>query len=1109
MSISSNLTNLKIYKNSTQYSNPKTLPKIGSPPNINLKIKHPSLYNSTNSFYNLTGKQLLKTGIETSNSSEFFFRNYEHYLEKIKQRNKINSTLKTEFELNSMLYKLKNFYSEVIAMNKRKNESLIFLRKSLDFEEFKLNQVIEFQDIELPDEKISVRNFNELKLTKNEVEKQLRNLLKEKQHLDELIKNASEYFRTIEFMCEEEKNRFKEIKSETNTVEAKIHSVRQYQTIVDHNMGKENMKLTEEKILEDKIDKGIELVDEVNLDQKLKNEKLDKMIFEKERKIEELKNRLLELKKLNKLENLEYQNEIKRKIEKGLEFGQNQKMKEKRIAEIIYCLYLIQNYFFNEENFDRQKMMSSNEYKLIESKTFDIFLNTKKVIQGRNYNQNANIQLPISPAFSEKIAENNKLKLDINDNKKSEEEKKIDSESEEDENDEENKKSEALKGQTIGPGIFLTNLQKKLSLKNYPIEILNLEEQNKEKNKEVKRSNSFRNKKSDIFTYMNKIEVQNKSKKAINIKKQEKDKKQDNIEINIDLNNNNKTQNINNNKSEQSHSSSNSIGNKINIINYNASKKINDIEIPSLEELKEKFALIKINRKTLFNYNNKLTSKLNFYKLQFDQFHKKELELEYQRSLYYQKASKVIPKNFLAFKQLVKYKPELNEFLLKNRQFIEEVKNQNKKNKIKEMSKTITNMNPINNPEKTQVYNNETNNENNKYEVDIHFSENMDILISSSNRLILSNKDFFMKCNEYLRQIRTSLEPLANFEKKEKIEDNKKSIQDFLNNISQEEKELEDLINKMSHKNINDRYNLLNYIENLINYAQTQEELKQIFDINELNTDLLHKFYKDLQTKKIRSLFYKQFKIKKFPQLETEFNHFATISEDTIKHVKNIANIIEEIEKNDKINVLLSHRASKVKKRRDLTKLNSFGTTVNKTILPQNLKDSGKIDNLRYGQKNRVFNGFKTISLSSQKDTSYSELEFMEGGNIDEDDIPDNYTKKKVKIVKKRKFNSIEENIVNKLYSPFLKKTSYLRKLNKNMKGIKSMTTLNCQVNHTIRKRKSEVDILTHQMYIYNNPLVNPDKLANQTYNSLVGLAVRKHNKYRYDKNFLNPNLIY
>ena len=1100
MSISTNdPKNLKITKNTTQYSNNKILPKIGhSPSSINIGIKHPSLYNSTSSFFNMTGKQL-RAGAET-NSTDFFIRNYDHYLEKVKQRNKINSTLKTEFELNSLLYKLKNFYSDVVAMNKKKNESLIFLRKTLDFEEFKLNQVIEFQDIELPDEKISVRNFNELKLTKNEVEIQLRNLLKEKQHLDELIKNASEYFKTIEYMCEEEKNRFKEIKGETNIVEEKINNVRQYQRIVDYNMGKEKIKLSEEKILEDKLSKGLELVDEVNLNQKIKNEKLDKIIFEKERRVEELKSRLLEIKRLNKMENIEYQNEIKRKIEKGKEYGQNQRIKEKKIAEIIYCLYLIQNYFFNEEeDFDRKKMMNSNEYKLLESKSYDIFVNKNKIIKGRNFvSNNQNVNLPISPAFSEKITENNKFKLDMNENKKTSE-KEIDNkiESDEDENEEETKRKEK---KDKGPSIFITNLQKKLSLRNFPIQILNSDKTNKENTKEDKKSNSFRNKKSDIFIYMNKIETKNKIKKKIEKKNTEKEKNQTDIKIKIELNNHNNNQN--NNKEDQINSNKNT--NEDNI----STKKLNEIEIPSLEELKEKFALIKINRKTLFNYNSKLTSKLNFYKVQFNQYHKKELELEDQRSLNFQKASQVISKNFLAFKQLVKLKPELNKFLLKNRKFIEEVKAQNKKNKIKEMNKTITKMNPINNPETTQVYNNETNNENNKYEIDIQFSENMNLLISSSNRIIMAMKDFFMKCDDYLKQIKSAIETLANFEKKGNVEDG--SMQEYLKNISEEDSKLEELIKKMENNNIKDRNNLVNYIKNLIDYSQNEEELKNMFDINELNADLLYNFYKDLETKKIRSIFYKQFKLKNFPQLETEFNYFSVNSEDSLNRIKNLIKIVNDLEKSEHLNFILNQKASKNKRKmREMTKLNALSSTANKNILPQTSKDLGKIDNLRYLQKNRVFNGFRTISLSTQKDTSYSELEFMTGGKIDEDDIPDNYTKKKSKKIKKKKFSTIEENIVNKLYSPFLKKTSYLRKLNQNMKGIKSMTTLNCQVNHTLRKRKGEVDILTHQMYIYNNPLVNPDKLANQTYNSLVGLAVTKYNKYKYDKNFLNPDLIY
>jgi hypothetical protein len=159
--------------------------------------------------------------------------------------------------------------------------------------------------------------------------------------------------------------------------------------------------------------------------------------------------------------------------------------------------------------------------------------------------------------------------------------------------------------------------------------------------------------------------------------------------------------------------------------------------------------------------------------------------------------------------------------------------------------------------------------------------------------------------------------------------------------------------------------------------------------------------------------------------------------------------------------------------------------------------------NLRYispMQRSKIFQGFGTGT--SQKDTSYSELEFMRGGKIDEDDILDNQVEKKQKKIVRKRVNSIEENIVNKLYSPFLEKTWYLRKLNQNMKGIKSMTTYNCKANHTLRKRTGEVDIITHQMLIYNNPLINPNKLSNPTYNSLVKLAISTQNKYKKEKDF-------
>ena len=232
------------------------------------KFKFPNLYKSSSNFFSRNNQ---KKELNNDFSTDFYQRNYDNYLSKINRRNKFYiSKLMTETELNSLLYKLKSYYSDVLTINNKKEESLILLKQNLNIEQFKLNQVIEFQDIELPDEKISVRNFNELKLTKSEVEQQLKDLLKEKQNLDELLKNAGEYFKTIEYMCEDEKNRFMEIKKETNVIEERIHNVNQYQRIINYNLGKDKIKNEEEKEINTKLKQDIDLVEKVNMNQKKK-----------------------------------------------------------------------------------------------------------------------------------------------------------------------------------------------------------------------------------------------------------------------------------------------------------------------------------------------------------------------------------------------------------------------------------------------------------------------------------------------------------------------------------------------------------------------------------------------------------------------------------------------------------------------------------------------------------------------------------------------------------------------------------------------------------------------------------------------------------------------
>ena len=1094
------------FKIKTNYS----LPKIH---NTN-RAKYKKLYESSSSFYNTRQKDR-----KFDSTSDFFLRNYDNYLSKINRRSKFyNSKLMTETELNNLLYKLKSYYSDVITINNKKEESLILLKEALKFEQFKLNQVIEFQDIELPDEKISVKNFNELKLTKNEVEKKLRNLLKEKQNLDELLKNAGEYFKTIEYMCEDEKNRFMEIKKETNIIEERINNVNQYQRIVDYNLGKDKIKNEEEQEINMKLKQDIDLVEKVNSSQKKKNENLDKIIFEKEKEIEELKNRLIQLKKQNRKENDLYQNDIQQQIDKAKEVGEAQKIREKKCIEIIYCLCLIQNYFINEENFNRQNMQSSSEYKLLSNNKFDITITKKN-------RKESNAKLLNSPTHSEKN-ENIKYKLDDGDTKYciKEKEEKI--------KDEKNEKEKIID--------FIKH-NKKMSLKNVDFALLELQKEYEEKNKEEKRPNSTKNKKhTDLIDYMYKIE---EKKGNFNIIGDENKNKENEIISNIN-------EEIKSpNEAEEKKPKDN---NNINMVNtfsptnknnktisstqtnnfYNTKKSV--LDIPTLEELKEKFESIKINKETLFNYNSKLTSKLNFFKTQFDQFHSKELLLEEKKNLFHKKATQVISEDYLTFNQLAKIKPEIKDFFIKNSELINEIKHENKKNKLNEINKEIKQSNPVSNV-------NCLDNTKNIYQIDDQLNNNANLIISSSERIIMANKNFFIKCNDYLKQIINTIDIINNIDKKENEKkkninnnnENNENVSDLESKENKEEKndsnaeikvdpeftkmfteeneQLEKLLKKMEENIPNNKKDLVKYITQLINYSQKNEELSGLFDIDELNNDLLFHFYKDIESKKIKTQFYNQFQLKRFPKLKDNFNHFTIYLEPTIKHIKKIIKIIKEAENNNNLTNIINIKNNKFQKKlKDTSKLNNLST---KNVAKNANEQQDSIDlqneineklNLRYLSRlpnnNRIFQGFGTGT--SQKDTSYSELEFMGGGKIDEDDILDNQVEKKEKKIVRKRVNSIEENIVNKLYSPFLEKTWYLRKLNKNMKGIKSMTTYNCKANHTLRKRTGEVDIITHQMLIYNNPLINPNKLADPTYNSLVKLAISTQNMYKKDKRF-------
>ena len=92
----------------------------------------------------------------------------------------------------------------------------------------------------------------------------------------------------------------------------------------------------------------------------------------------------------------------------------------------------------------------------------------------------------------------------------------------------------------------------------------------------------------------------------------------------------------------------------------------------------------------------------------------------------------------------------------------------------------------------------------------------------------------------------------------------------------------------------------------------------------------------------------------------------------------------------------------------------------------------------------------------------------------------------------KNRFNNIEKKIMNHLYQLSLEKTVYLRRLNLEMKNIKNLTLSNSKYNFFMNQKKSEIDLMSKQMLVYNNPGLHPNELTNKMYNNINSLMIQR-----------------
>ena len=328
--------------------------------NINTKDFNTNI-NSTGNRKTNTKKTFIRT------TTGFLDRNYNNYMSKIFQRNnEVNKSMLQTHQLNTLLYKLKKYNNELHIYNRHKLNSLNILKDNLKKDTAKLKKLIDLQDIDLPDEKISIKNFNEIKLSKEDMERKLHVLMHEKQNIDYSLKSEEEYNRTIEYMLENEQNRLFSIKKESYNIEEKIQNIYKYQKIIQYNMNindKEEEKYSE---LNKEILNDIDLVQKVESQQNLTKVKIQAEISQKEKEIKELEDIIEGLKAYKNTDFKTSKDELKDKIENLKELERKRISDEKKCIDIIYCLYVIQKYLYEEKNYDKNKIIQSDEYQLLQ-----------------------------------------------------------------------------------------------------------------------------------------------------------------------------------------------------------------------------------------------------------------------------------------------------------------------------------------------------------------------------------------------------------------------------------------------------------------------------------------------------------------------------------------------------------------------------------------------------------------------------------------------------------------------------------------------------------------------------------------------------------------------
>ena len=887
-------------------------------------------------------------------NDSFLQRNYQNYLMKQRVNSvRLNTNILSKTDLETILFNLKKNYNLIMSITQQGNLELKTLNNNLEVEEEKLNKLIDFKEIELPEEKISLRKLGDTNMTKEQLRNHLFELLNEKRGLDEQVNIANEYTKTVEHMIVGEKKKLRKMQEETNQIQEKLKNYHKYDLLLKENLQKTKIKNNNYLDLSHQLQKNIDLANNIINSNNEKNKTLENKIINKEEGVDSLKQTIDFMKQQNKENFLKYKEDNYEKIFRTKETQEEKIKKEKKYIDIIYCLYILQKYFIEQDIFSFSYLKSSKEYNSIINDNYQIDIKDPKNEENRN-------------SFNEKT----KLIDDSNLNENS-----------------------------------------------------------------IMRKSAFTKSTKEVFRKLGKTKTYM-------------------------------------------------------IPNLRASKIFQaKTQNMTLNQLKDILNQINLKKEEIFDYISKLSAKISLYQYNLNNLHAKEISLNDKKHDFFDRVKKIISENFLNFEELIKNNSKFESFLYKNELFINEMKLKNRENNLNEINKRL-------NPQKYELEHNETGlsnmsrltkEEKEKYEKEQKLKLNKEQMLINANESYKKANDLILKMNYFFDNILDTMNNVSNTiqnilksGKIEKDEGQKIGLSEFFNSIEKEKEKIIEFKKINIEETKSDSSSFIDYIKKLIDY--NKNNLYSKIDEKDLENKLLKSFFyqeEDINNNKINELSFNQFvSSDKISNQYDIFYHFYTMSDQTMDIIKSIISLIKNNE--ELINKYEAKKLSSDKSSKSiLSNQNSLLASIFSSTKAK-LKASSM-----YNKKFKLVN--KQSIYDKEKNDEYDSV-WVE----DKDTSLETKSIKNEEKMFKKKFNHIENNIMNHLYKPSFDKTTYLRQLNLEMKNIKNLTFNNSRYNFVMNQKKNEINLMSQQMMLYNNPGIHPNDLSIPMYNNINELMIKK-----------------